>query len=295
MTSLTSVLLLLQSAAVAQSPPPCDEANAPAIFFQGLPTATAPLRYEAFGFRENYNTESFVASRITVNMSDRLGASFFDGSVHRDARGAELFYVNLERGDRWVTITASFVEANDVGKECNRVIQRTVAEDPPMRLRIRATREGVRALGPFRVQSNPTLGSAVRAFGNPSRVRRYGRGSGCHVSWPLIGLVIEFANYGAADACSRRYGYAQSVAIRGEAGRHWRTTSGLRIGQSVRQISRRYPSAERHGRRSWWLVIGRTFIGPSCDGGPCPYAVMSAGARLGTVSTFRLWVGAAGD
>jgi hypothetical protein len=294
-TSLTSLLLLLPAAAPAQSPPPCDEATEAAILFQGLPTATAPLRYEAFGFRENYATESYVSSRITVDMADRSGASFFDGAVHRDARGGDLFYVELDRGDRWVTVTASFVESNDMGDECTRVIERTVAEDPPMRLTIRASRHGVRALGPFRVRSNPTLGSAVRAFGYPLRVRRYGRGSGCGVSWPLIGLVIQFANFGGSDACSRRYGYAQSVAIRGEAGRHWRTMRGLRIGQSVRQISRRHPSAERHGRRSWWLVIGRTFIGPSCDGGPCPYAVMSAAARAGKVSTFRLWVGAAGD
>src|SRR4051794_5347550 len=109
-TSLTSFLLLLPAAAPAQSPPACDEASEPAIFFQGLPTATAPLRYEAFGFRENYNTESYVSSRITVDMADRFGVSFFDGSVRLDARGPDLLYVELDRGDRWVTITASFVE-----------------------------------------------------------------------------------------------------------------------------------------------------------------------------------------
>ena len=101
-------------------------------------------------------------------------------------------------------------------------------------------------------------------------------------------------NLGLADACARRYGFAQSATIRGENGKRWRTSRGLRIGHSVRAIRRRHPSAERHGR-SWWLVVGRTFIGPSCNGGPCPYPVLSVGVRAGKVVKFRLWIGAAGD
>jgi hypothetical protein len=294
-TALTS-LLALSPAASAQVPPSCDQATSSAIQFQGLPTGTAPLRHEAFGFRENYDTESYVSSRITVDMADRFGTSFFSGSVHPDARGGELFYVQLDPGDRRATITATFVESNDVGGEdCTRVIQRTVAENPPMRLTIRATRHGVRALGPYRIRPNPTLGNATRAFGHPSRARRFWGGNGCRVSWPLIGLVIQFANFGGQDACSRRYGLAQSAAIRGDAGKHWRTARGLRIGHALRRLRRSYPSAERHGRVSWWLAIGRTFIGPSCAGGPCPYAVLSASVGSGRVSAFRLWVGSAGD
>jgi hypothetical protein len=228
-------------------------------------------------------------------MADRYGTSFFQGAVHADARGGELLYVELDRGDRWVTVTASFLETNETGDECTRVIQRTVAENPPMELTIRAIRRGVRALGPYRIRSSPTLGRAIRAFGYPTGVRRYWGGNGCRVSWPLIGLVIQFANFGGYDACSRRYGLAQSAAIRGESGEHWRTSRGLRIGHSVRRLHRSYPFAEQHGRRSWWLVIGKTFIGPSCDGGPCPYAVLSAGVREGRLSTFRLWIGSAGD
>jgi hypothetical protein len=159
-----------------------------------------------------------------------------------------------------------------------------------MRLVIRANRQGVLALGPYRVRSSPSLRSAIRAFGDPSAVgRRWGR-SGCRVSWPLIGLVIQFANFGGYEACSPAYGRAQSVFIRGSNGRLWRTARGLRIGQSVGRLRRRHPSAEPHRPRLWWLVTGQTFIGPSCGGGPCPYAVLSASVRAGKVSAFQLWV-----
>jgi hypothetical protein len=292
--SVVGLLLMFPTGASAQSLSPCDPQTGPAILLDGLPRGLAPARWEEFGFRENYDTDSFVSGRITVEMHDRFGKSFFRGSLPEAARGGHLLRVSLDRGNRWVSITATFVETGDAG-ECTRVLDHIVAEKPPMRLVLRATRRGVLALGPYRVRSSPSLNSAIRAFGDPSGVRSRWGGNGCRVSWPLIGLVIQFANFGGYDACSPRYGRAQSVAIRGMNGRLWRTMRGLRIGQSVGQIRRRHASAEQHGPRSWWLVTGRTFIGPSCGGGPCPYAILSASVRARRVSTFRLWVGAAGD
>lgn len=292
--SVAGLLLVFPAPSSAQSLPPCDPQTVPAIVFEGLPSGLASARWEEFGFRENFDTDSYVSGRITVEMRDRFGKSFFRGSLPEHARGGRLLRVFLDRGNRWMSITATFVETGAAG-ECSRSVQRVVAEKRPMRLVIRANRQGVLALGPYRVRSSPSLRSAIRAFGDPSAVgRRWGR-SGCRVSWPLIGLVIQFASFGGYEACSPAYGRAQSVFIRGSNGRLWRTARGLRIGQSVGRLRRRHPSAEPHRPRLWWLVTGQTFIGPSCGGGPCPYAVLSASVRAGKVSAFRLWVGAAGD
>lgn len=253
-----------------------------------------PERREEFGVRENYNSASSVSGPISIEMTDRSGDLFARGSLRQNERGRRLMWVSLDRGDRRVSITARYVETGGA-EDCTRVVNRIVKEGPPMRLVIRASPRGVLALGPYRVRSSPSFRSAIRAFGDPSRVGALFGGSGCRVSWPLIGLVIRFANYGGHHACSPRYGLAQTVAIRGRNAESWRTPNGLRIGQSSRQLRRRHPSASQHGPRSWWLVTGRTFIGPSCGGGPCPYAVFSASTRGGRVAEFRLRVGAAGD
>jgi hypothetical protein len=282
--------------AAAQVPAPCDPSSQPAIFFQGLPTRLAPLRQEDFGFRENFATDRFVDGPIELTMLDRPGGNaFFTRRVSRDARGGHIFWIALDPGDRQAAVSATFIEADEQGIHCVRTIEQTIREGPAMPFVIRANARGARALGGHRVRSHPLFSNAIQAFGDPARVRSQFGGVACRVSWPLIGVAIQFMNLGGYHACSPRYGRTQTVAIRGERGRAWRTSRGLRIGHSVRQIRRRYPSASRHGRRTWWLVTGRTLIGPSCNGGPCPYPVLSAVARSGRVHVFKLRVGAAGD
>ena len=285
---------MFPAGAPAQTPPLCDPQMPSAISFTGLPTSLPPARSERFGFRQNYHVDRYVDGRITVQMSDRFGRSFFRGSLPSHADGGDLLWLSLDPGNRWVSVTATYVETDDVS-DCTRVIERVVTEGPPMRLVIRATRRGVSSLGPYRVGSNPTLGAAIRAFGEPSSVRSQWGGNGCRVAWPLIGLVIQFANFSIEDACSPRYGFAQTAAIRGSNGKLWRTRQGVRIGQRASRMRHRHRSARKHGARSWWLVTGRTWIGPSCGGGPCPYPILSTSVRAGKVAGFRLRIGAAGD
>jgi hypothetical protein len=295
--------LALPLPASAQTPPPCDPSRPSAILFEGLPTRLAPLREDDFGFQDNPATTSSVYRDIDVRTARPDGSETYRDSIDGQVRGGDLYFLHLGPPGGQTTalvVSASFVEMDDDGNQCWRVIERTVREGPPMRLVIQATSRGVMSLGPHRVRSHPSFASAIRAFGDTDKRVSSQSGSGCRVTWPLIGLVIRFANLGGSDACSPRDGRAQTVAIRGEAGRAWRTSRGLRIGHSVRQLRRRYPTA--HGRRTglyggrtWRLVTGRTRIGRSCNGGPCPYPVLSAVTSAGRVEEFQLRVGAAGD
>jgi hypothetical protein len=291
-------LSALPMPASAQNPPPCDPSRPSAILFEGLPTRVTPLQLDDYGFQDNPASDWSVYREIFLRVARPDGTTRFLDRILGHVRGGHLYWLQLGPPGGETTeliVSAEFVEVDDEGNQCWRVIERTVREGPPMRLVIQATPRGVSSLGPYRVRSHPSLRSAIGALGDAHRRSRQSGGRACRGTWPLIGLVIRFADLGGSDACSPRDGRAQTVAIRGEGGRNWRTSRGLRIGDTVRQIRRRYPSATLHGRRTWWLVTGTTRIGRSCNGGPCPYAVLSAVTRDGRVAAFRLRVGAAGD
>jgi hypothetical protein len=91
------LLLVFPAPSSAQSLPPCDPQTVPAIVFEGLPSGLAPARWEEFGFRENFDTDSYVSGRITVEMRDRFGKSFFRGPLPEHARGGRLLRVFLDR------------------------------------------------------------------------------------------------------------------------------------------------------------------------------------------------------
>jgi hypothetical protein len=298
LAAVVGCLLALPMPASAQNLPPCDPLRPSAILFLGLPTRVTPLQMDDFGFQDNPAAAWSVFREIHLRVVRPDGTGTFADSILGHVRGGHLYWLQLgpPGGETTeVIVSASFIEMDDAGNQCLRVIERTVREGPPMRLVIRATSRGVRSLGPHRVRSHPSFAGAIRAFGDPDKRASSQSGSGCRVTWPLIGLVIRFADLGGRDACSPNNGRTQNVAILGEAGRAWRTSRGLRIGHSVRQLRRRYPSASLHGRRTWWLVTGRTRIGRSCNGGACPYPVLSAVTRDGRIAAFRLRVGAAGD
>jgi hypothetical protein len=162
-------------------------------------------------------------------------------------------------------------------------------------LYIKADSKGVDTLGGFHPKRNPTLRAAIRALGQPSGKR--GRGSeACTVRWSDIGLVVLFANFGANDACSPGFGRVQSVVIKGSKARPWRTDRGLRLGDSLARLRLLYPATAYHSGgyypQSWWLVVGSSPYGQGC---PCPVPVLRAKLTRGRASSFRLWVGAAGD
>ena len=75
------------------------------------------------------------------------------------------------------------------------------------------------------------------------------------------------------------------------SGRRWRTAQGLRIGATPGRLREVYPGADRVGARSYRIVTGRNVFGSGDE----PYAVVSARLSDGRISSFRLFVGAAGE
>jgi hypothetical protein len=143
----------------------------------------------------------------------------------------------------------------------------------------------VRAIGDFKPARNPRLGAAIRAFGQPTGSS--GGGEICRVRWANLGVRIAFQNFGGVDSCEPHGGRAQKAVIKDD--RRWRTTKGLRIGNSVARLRRLHPDARRTPR-GFRLVEG---ILPF--GSPQPYAVLGARVAGGRVTAFTLFIGAAGD
>jgi hypothetical protein len=145
----------------------------------------------------------------------------------------------------------------------------------------------VRAIGDFKPRTDPTLGAAIDAYGEPGSRRARGRAS-CDVAWPALGVRILFVDLGGGSACDPRYGKAQEARVRGRS--EWHTKRGLHIGDGVRRLRRLYPGASRH-RSSFWLVTGISLYGPANR----RYPVLAAVVRDRKVRSFKLEIGAAGD
>ena len=143
----------------------------------------------------------------------------------------------------------------------------------------------VLAIGDFKPARDPTLGAAIDAYGEPSFRRRPSPES-CKVGWHALGVKILFVNLGGGGACNPNLGRSQTARAFGD---RWRTARGLGVGQRLARMRRLYPSATRHGR-SWWLVTAVSLVGD-----PHRYPVLAATVRGGTVRSFRLQIGAAGD
>ena len=282
------------SEAHAQASPQCRPTTAPALVLTGLPPSIRPSRTEVFGLAATAEGRAQVPGSVRIEVIDRLGRTRNHFEAAPDDRASEAFSVWLDRGDRRITVFASYVEVDPAGEQCLRVVSQTVLEGAPMRLVLGTRGSAVAAVGPFRPRRNATLRAAIRHLGEPTSNRSRFGGNGCRVGWRPLGLVILFSNFGGASACDADDGRAQSLVIRGRRGRQWRTTRGLRIGDPTRKLRRRYPTAVRRGR-SWRLVPGRSFIGAGCGGRGCPFSVLAARTSAGRVSELRGWIGAAGD
>jgi hypothetical protein len=149
----------------------------------------------------------------------------------------------------------------------------------PGDLVIAGNNRGVTALGAMRPQANATSDAAIRAFGTD-----YYLGRDCRFVWSQFGLTILMENFGGSnDPCA----FAQVAYISGPRAGRWRTTRGLRIGNSYSTLRRLYPATTRHGSY-WWLVRGY-FPGIG------PFSVISARITAGRVAQFRVWIGGAGE
>ena len=162
-----------------------------------------------------------------------------------------------------------------------------VAESFVVNARGSATGLGtVLRIGDFRPSRDASLSAAIAAYGQPSSIAGGGRES-CTVRWRPLGVRIVFVELGGGDACDPAHGKAQVAVLRDT--RRWRTVKGLRLRDSLDKLKRLYPRAPRTGR-AYRLVSGRSVFGA---GGR--YAVLSARVADERVTSYRLFIGAAGE
>jgi hypothetical protein len=163
-----------------------------------------------------------------------------------------------------------------------------------------AIRIGVKteAIGPWRVQANPSLDGAIAAFGAPSRCRTVSGVPGfASVEWRALGLRAVFGTYGSGGARPCQAVRAVRLDNARASSKDWHTGRGLRVGDSVAKLRRLYPQAtlRTYTRgvapvRGWWLVV-RTNRVPDLHSVPA----LLATARAGRVTGFVVSVHAEGD
>jgi len=85
---------------------------------------------------------------------------------------------------------------------------------------------------------------ALRHFRGLRASRTFGRGL-CTLTYPSIGLTLEFASY---DALSPGTSSKCRFAFASVTGNGWRTTSGLGVGESRERLRRLFPIAYDDGR-----------------------------------------------
>jgi hypothetical protein len=150
---------------------------------------------------------------------------------------------------------------------------------------------GVTALGSWNVSTHSTFPAAVRALGAANQVQAHNHGDSCTGTgtWSGLGLRIVFTSFGGDPYCQGAR--AQTGTISGAAGRrHWRTTRGLRVGDSLGTLKRLYPGAIR-GHGGWAIVYSLHSVvaeGSRLD-------IVTASIKNNRVATFGLWIGGAGD
>lgn len=178
----------------------------------------------------------------------------------------------------------------------------SVSQEKPLELRVD---EVSTAIGDYRVEEDPTLRGATSVFGEPSQCRILPVTKFSSVRWKELGLRMEFGSYGSyprgGNACTSRANARLSrVYIRGA---RWRTSRGLRIGDTQQRLTELYPYAN-HVRatdvdwagadperwRGWWLVVRVTHLGEFHA-----YPALLATTKRGRVSEFVVHVGAEGD
>ena len=120
-------------------------------------------------------------------------------------------------------------------------------------------------IGSYSFGRDPTYAAAVRAFGRPASRGVTALGSErCTVRWTKLGLEVAFAST-PSDPCSLpslgQSSWAGATIYAGP----WRTSVGLRLGDSVAKLRRLYPKASYVDRPpappAWLLVFRRGEVG----------------------------------
>ena len=153
---------------------------------------------------------------------------------------------------------------------------------------ISTTRYSVRLIGPL-YAARVSVDDLDFYYGEPARTRT--ASGGCHATWPGVGLTATFANYGGGSGPCGTDGRMNDFAIGGRENYGLvRTSAGLRLGDRIAQIRRRYVHARRQGARTWWLRTAHSNVA-----GGFRYAVLSAQTRNGRITSFHGFVGGAGE
>ena len=145
-------------------------------------------------------------------------------------------------------------------------------------------RNRIDSIGGFR-PFEETLGDAIERFGEVTDVSRP-LSEICEVSWGQHGVTIEFLNLsGFDDPCDPEL-RAHTAYI---TGRGWHTARDLYITSQQSTMERLYREQRRSARR-YSLVRGYRPFG---DGGNLD--ILSVGLTDNRVSSFRMYIGAAGE
>jgi hypothetical protein len=129
-----------------------------------------------------------------------------------------------------------------------------------------------------------TLPQATKLFAHDGahRVRR--KPNSCVVTWPRIGLTVNFGTIGTdpTNPCTGGTAFTVTVANRGA----WRTVLGLRVGDGTARVHALYPRAP-HKPDGFWLVTRRA----CAEVGGARFPGLLARVRAGKVSALVAQVG----
>lgn len=128
---------------------------------------------------------------------------------------------------------------------------------------------GDAAIAGFR--TSESLSDALRVFGKPATLQSVAnRLRGCRATWSDMGLTLTFQGNG----CKENSTFLQARIT----GRKWQTLRGLRVGQPLAELKRKYPEA-RQEPGNVWVILTRGSVdtlSARVDRGRIQYLFVSA-------------------
>jgi len=151
-----------------------------------------------------------------------------------------------------------------------------VAAPPPTRVI-----QGDRVVGGLRV-AHATLADARAKLGTPTTTRS--RGVSCVVTWRGLGARLELLDF-EGQGCARGVVVVATVTSRSA----WRTSLGLRVGDSTTRLRRLFPRASFHSGApaGYWLVTRRR----CAEAGGGAFPGLLARVRAGRVTALVVTAG----
>ncbi len=111
--------------------------------------------------------------------------------------------------------------------------------------------------------------------------------------WPKLGVIGEFATYGAFPDDTRDNGCNTPASIQPDnvqvTNKLWHTVAGLHPGDPLKRLHQLYPAATKHAD-GWWIQKGHSNVGTPHD-----FGVIVASVSGSLVNSIELNIGAEGD